>query len=467
MDNLILTLIQITAYVIPFFLIPATFKFGLGVFGNLAGMINDRGRGLFDRQRKFREGQRQKYRERAMSGNRFAGGDDTNLRGRLNRGIANSMNAPGAILDSGSTFRPGNWRQATRVATQNRNLAEIERNMKENAAYQSWIHDDGLNRAASETNNRTELRDHLSKMRDDNGNLMYQGRELEDAVNRVETVRRSMGADSFRAMTTRQAVAGGTAYKSKPGQAPTAAGEVWAAVARAAGNDDAMASALVASGRSDGMKAGRIDYAGAGFGATLGVVNKMRDELRRTGTISQGTIEQATRDIHKEVYEGQGGASLVHSSMKPDAVKDMAPEMVRTVDEALTAGDSRDITQKFASLAAMYDGMQGSSPAKARVIADDVLSKTIDIATLTPEMKERLQPALRQVDDQGNETIRFNGTITYQQAIDGLRGNNEFKEMRREYQNEVDRVRSMGGTPPPGTAPGTLPPPPGGPPGTP
>lgn len=47
---------KIIAYIAPFFFIPATFKYGLGVFGNLAGVVNDRSRGLFDRQRKKREG---------------------------------------------------------------------------------------------------------------------------------------------------------------------------------------------------------------------------------------------------------------------------------------------------------------------------------------------------------------------------------------------------------------------------
>lgn len=47
--------IKIIAYVAPYFFIPATFKYGLGVFGNIAGMINDRSRGLFDRQKKKRE----------------------------------------------------------------------------------------------------------------------------------------------------------------------------------------------------------------------------------------------------------------------------------------------------------------------------------------------------------------------------------------------------------------------------
>lgn len=62
------------AYIAPYFLIPLTFKFAGGAFGNLAGMINDRGRGVFDRTKKYRQGQR------AEGWQRFKAGDG---RGRL------------------------------------------------------------------------------------------------------------------------------------------------------------------------------------------------------------------------------------------------------------------------------------------------------------------------------------------------------------------------------------------------
>lgn len=53
--GLVAFFMKITAIILPFFLIPATFKYGLGVFGNLGGMINDKSRGFFDKQRKRRQ----------------------------------------------------------------------------------------------------------------------------------------------------------------------------------------------------------------------------------------------------------------------------------------------------------------------------------------------------------------------------------------------------------------------------
>jgi hypothetical protein len=48
------TLLKLIAYVGPYFMIPAIFKFAGGVFATVSGIANDRGRGLFDRNKKYR-----------------------------------------------------------------------------------------------------------------------------------------------------------------------------------------------------------------------------------------------------------------------------------------------------------------------------------------------------------------------------------------------------------------------------
>lgn len=69
LDNSFIGLfVQLTAYILPYFLIPAALKAGMGAFGALTGMINDRSRGLFDRQRKRREGLRAERNQRFRTG---------------------------------------------------------------------------------------------------------------------------------------------------------------------------------------------------------------------------------------------------------------------------------------------------------------------------------------------------------------------------------------------------------------
>jgi hypothetical protein len=439
---------KIIALVAPFFFIPATFKYGLGVFGNIAGMVNDRGRGIFDRQRKFREGNREKYRQRAREGNRFAGGNSTNWRGKLNRGISGGINAPGAILDSGNLMSPGlrgqNWRSATRTAMSSANAAAIERTMKEDRNYQPWANNDALNKAAAETNNANELRENLV-----NNYGYHEGsKQLEDAVTDVEKVRRTMNPEAFRQMTTLQAIAGGTAYKGS--------GEVAAAIGRAAGNDDNARAWMVAQGRSAALKSGRIDHGGMGFGDLFNESGQMAQLINRGETIDDSVIQASTDRLSARVYESQGGGSLVHASMKPESVKQIAPAAVAATASALASGDSRLGVQSLASLAATQDGLSGSSPEKARIWADGVMNENIDIGSLNPEMRELLAPAINAptVGPDGRQITGPRGSITYREAVESLRSNSAFNEMRREYSSSIAAQASR--SVPPGVEAGAM-----------
>jgi hypothetical protein len=82
--SLIGTFIKLVAYIGPYFFIPTAFKLAGGLFATVAGMANDRGRGLFDRQRKYRTDTRASLRERAGSNNRFNPNNKLVRRLRLN-----------------------------------------------------------------------------------------------------------------------------------------------------------------------------------------------------------------------------------------------------------------------------------------------------------------------------------------------------------------------------------------------
>lgn len=53
--NVLGSILKLVAYIIPYALIPYTFKAAGGIFGNLVGMANDREKGVFDRIRKNRQ----------------------------------------------------------------------------------------------------------------------------------------------------------------------------------------------------------------------------------------------------------------------------------------------------------------------------------------------------------------------------------------------------------------------------
>jgi hypothetical protein len=460
-DSPTMSLLAIIVFIAPYFLLPFAFKLAGGLMATVFSIANDKNRGMFDRLRKGRQNAMGKNVNAIRTGSRYAGGNEKNLRGRFNRGLANTANAPGAILASGNLTKPTNWKAATRNATSTSTMAEIEKNMKENPNYATWSGDDDLNRAAAESHDEQSLRDALVRIAPARFNNT---RDLDNAVARIQTVRRQMSAPAFQQMTTLQAIAGGTAYET--------AGEAWAAVARATQNDDAMKGSLIAKGRSAAMNAGRVDMGGAGFGDTLAAVDAMQTELRNTGRISARTQMQANDDIHAGVYRSQGGATLVHSSMKAGAVQEMAPEMVASVRQAQQAGD-RDFAQSLASLSAVYDGMKGSSPQKAKIVADSVMSQEIDLNTLSASQRTMLQSAIalaQQNAQQDADRAWYDSgqigpsppasvsSVTYQQAIEGLRGNKQFQEMSREYATQVSAVQAQSTmVPPPGASPITPP----------
>lgn len=76
------TLLKLVAYVGPFFMIKMTFTVAGGIFGTLTGMVDNKEKGLFDRQRKYRGEAMAKTRENAGNNRRF---NPEGKLGRLNK----------------------------------------------------------------------------------------------------------------------------------------------------------------------------------------------------------------------------------------------------------------------------------------------------------------------------------------------------------------------------------------------
>lgn len=66
-DPVVSTIVKLVAFIGPYFFIPKAFQMAGGAFANLAGIVNDRGKGIFDRQRKFRAENRKNKRDRISS----------------------------------------------------------------------------------------------------------------------------------------------------------------------------------------------------------------------------------------------------------------------------------------------------------------------------------------------------------------------------------------------------------------
>lgn len=80
-EGLVDTFIRVVAYFGPYFLIPSMFKFAGGAFATISGMANNRSKGLFDRNKKYRGQKMSQNWKDTKGGNRYS------ERNRLARGF--------------------------------------------------------------------------------------------------------------------------------------------------------------------------------------------------------------------------------------------------------------------------------------------------------------------------------------------------------------------------------------------
>lgn len=79
--------LKLSAYLLPYFFIPFTFKFAGGVFATVTGFAQDRGRGFFDKQRKGRQEKRAEAGAKNRNYSRFSD------RNRFTRGLNAALGA--------------------------------------------------------------------------------------------------------------------------------------------------------------------------------------------------------------------------------------------------------------------------------------------------------------------------------------------------------------------------------------
>lgn len=413
--NIFVVIAVVVGYFGPFFFIPKTFQLAGSTFANITGAVNNRSRGAFDRLRKARGEHLQKRGEKAKGGTLWTGN-------RAGRRLSHTVQTGALVGQAGLNPR----RMRSNVGVARDKITQQQRDaLKEDEDYTSWMHNDTLNRAAAESENANQLRENLRRY----GGYGNDTRALERDVARVEKVRKKYGTQALQQRAVVQAIAGGTAYDS--------AEEAWGAVARSTTGDTAARQALIAEGRSAAMSAGRVDIGGAGFGATMQYVDTLGDAS------ADHTAASATH--HQNVISSSGPGVLAHASMKPSAVRELAPQMRERVAAAYATGDQDQIERELATVASVYDNMAQNSPQNAQIFADEVLRWD----PTQPAATRPLQPGQAGPVMQGHQQ-------SLQQRIEAARGNETFQSTRREYQNAQQAALAGQGQPPP--APGAGPP---------
>ena len=172
----IIILMQITAYIAPFLLLPAAFRWVGGAFTTFTGALNDRSKGFFDKQRKYRAEKTKETKENKRTGNRFAGGTSDNWRGKMNdrkQRRSHFRQAAGESLLHPSTYK-GNMRSLINSAT---NVDAADELLKSDVG-RSVSGDDTKTGAAFDLNGITDPK----KVKEA---LLRRGRQMEDVMEPV------------------------------------------------------------------------------------------------------------------------------------------------------------------------------------------------------------------------------------------------------------------------------------------
>ncbi|MDQ2973717.1 MAG: energy-coupling factor transporter transmembrane protein EcfT, partial [bacterium] len=355
------------AYIGPYFLIPATFKLAGSAFASISGMAQNKGRGLFDRQRKLRSGLARKGAKegfnRTKGRNFLKGAEDGTKRDWINKKMSTVANV-GAV---GSSGKLRNWREDIK-ASETAHRKHMGEEGGKDSLFGISLADDSVAGAGTDllTDNEEGLRRWLQKKGvggfkyDADTGQFYGGDEtkVDAAMNRVNAARaisidaglrsvltesgaykpgtnldtmvssfmsgvQKYGVEVAADVAHEKAVAGGTYYKNARDE-----GLATGLVAR---GDGSILAGMSAKLRGIAINAGRSDTGSSSFSKRFNLSNDLaaaeneEDKIKIYKAYMEHIDENGTDSTH------------MHATMKDDSVENVLAAKARKAKVAGTA----------------------------------------------------------------------------------------------------------------------------------
>ncbi len=249
-------ILKVAAYVLPYALIPLTFKFAGGVFATLTGMVNDRSRGVFDRIKKNRQAQTANIGRNIRSG--------SFLRERKSSGVSARINRRAAGLTTGVSGRFGFGHRGEGVLDPQIRAAAAEE-LKDPALQQFAYNDDGIMAMALAAGDTTGRRSRESLQR-----LGWSEERIDKAVGAAQGMRinkqRSMAALDLMARNKSFSLESGEAGMSEIiGAADSMAGVVRNADGTVIAGSKTLSDNIMGGFEYQSRAAGRMDLGGHNY----------------------------------------------------------------------------------------------------------------------------------------------------------------------------------------------------------
>ncbi len=413
------SLIAFAAYFGPYFALPFAFRLAGGAVGQIGGIVNDRSRGAFDRLKGFRKQQTAQNWQDTKAGNRFKGNN------AVSRGASSFL--MGATLVPKAGLRPSKWRRNMATARGSADFDLASKYMEESASFGAIKGDDDKLWALMTGTDEASIRSVLQRRAPQR---FSDPRVLDEAVGEVMRAKRETSDSVARVAATRAQAATGTGFSDS--------GEMLEAINAASGGDRSVAGRMLAEMRGGAMGSGRVDLGGAGFATMATAMENL--QTGRTPAGPAYDARAATVDVSRDVVNSQAAGTIAHASMKPAAVRALIPEMRDRLTQAASQGGAA-YDRELARVANLYDTMAATSPNKADILADELLS--LPPTALPPGIAGA---TLREV----MESRRYGPN------------NQAYLDMRRELSAQQSTSGSVGGgappTPPAGGGPAAGPP---------
>lgn len=435
-------ILVIAAFILPYAMIPFAFKLAGGLFASLTGMVNDRSKGLYDRTK---QGRADKM-SRTKNGNFFRGAPKGSVRGKINTGLGFGTNVGktglkpwqaktrvGAYLSNSmydEQLEAAEKNSDVRSITANDDYLEAGRRVKG-----GFVTDSNGNKIAPRDGSERAVRAFLS-----------QKGYNEQSIQQVMRAKKAMSADAFDVMAATRLAGTGTGYGG-------GISELYSAINDAAGDDRHLASRMLADSRGIAERARRPDLVASGFGQSNTLMNDLHTgkfsqdyEDKVSGKVLASKGDAVTPDLVQKIQDistlrTQDPRMLM--GMKAKQLKDrMAPLMTEMVQDELTATTTPDgvtgkqkITRELASIASKLDSSSGATPEQAAALTS-TLAAELDVNQMSPEVRQALDAAITTYtrDASGQRVAVSQKTkITVQQALESVRGDEDFTRWRREY----------------------------------
>jgi hypothetical protein len=193
------TLIKLVAVVGPYFFIPKAFQMAGGAFANIAGIVNNREKGIFDRARKKQGDFRERAAKNALSNNKFRGAPEGSWRARMNK------RAQDAALLKKAGYRPSRVNAMRTLVGRE----ELEHAGKDPGLMGTIANDDASNAALFGRGTKADFKKYLES-------VGYAEPDAENIASELALHAQEHGLESLRAAAVVQLAGSKTAFRGGP-----------------------------------------------------------------------------------------------------------------------------------------------------------------------------------------------------------------------------------------------------------